>query len=98
LYRVITVSQVNVHKDIPQVILKRKKMHSASLFIDISIKFIQNRNGNSVNFHMLNAICNKKTLEKFVLSALIRKHIKNTRRSISAEKIEEINCKTLSRA
>jgi hypothetical protein len=37
-------------------------------------------------------------LETFVLSALIRKHIKNTRTSISAEKTEEINCKTLSRA
>jgi hypothetical protein len=38
-------------------------------------------------------------LEKFVLTALIRKHINNTRTSIPIEKkTEEINCKNLSRA
>jgi hypothetical protein len=47
---------------------------------------------------MRNVICNRKMLEKFVLSALIRKHINNTRTSILTEKTEEINCKTLSRA
>jgi hypothetical protein len=73
-------------------------MHSTYLFIDTSIRFIQNRNGDSVNFHISNINCNKKMLEKFVLSALIRKHINNTRTSTSIEKKEEINCKTLSRA
>jgi hypothetical protein len=73
-------------------------MHSTYLFIDTSIIFIQKRNGDSVNFHMSNVICNRKMLEKFVLSALIRKHINNTRTSIPIEKTEEIDCKTLSRA
>jgi len=73
-------------------------MHSTHLFIDTSIRFTQNRNGDSVNFHMNNVIYNRKMLEKFVLSALIRKHINNTRTSVPIEKTEEINCKTLSRA
>jgi len=35
---------------------------------------------------MSNVICNRKMLEKFVISALIRKHINNTRTSIPIEK------------
>lgn len=72
-------------------------MHSTYLFIDTNIRIIQTRNGDSVNFHMSNVTCNRKMLGKFVLSALIRKHINNIRTSIPIEKTEEINCKTLSR-
>jgi len=52
----------------------------------------------NVHFQMRNVICNWKMLEKFVLSALIRKHINNTRTRIPKEKKQTKNCKILCRA